>query len=182
MPASSIGKPVGSWRKRRRSQERKPFEQADCSKEQNRRTADAASGKQPSELAPSRFQVTRGRHCLGRLILKFADRNDTSSWNRQAKGEAPPERTRRPDGTKRLTLAAAPGGFPMRDSHRDMRPLRGAGLPGSAAEGRNRAGNRQAQALTHQPAPRTRRLTPAKGASPEPGRPDAASIAMQSWG
>jgi hypothetical protein len=58
---------------RRRPQGQKRFERPGCSREQQRRTADAASGKQPSELEPSRPQVTRGRHCLGRLTLKFVD-------------------------------------------------------------------------------------------------------------
>jgi len=56
-----------------------------------------------------RLQATRGRLCLGKLNLKSAG-PDTSpcSWNRQAEGEAPPERTPRPDGTSRLKPAPFP--------------------------------------------------------------------------
>ena len=150
------------------------------------RTADAASGAQSSELGLPRLQATRGRLCLGRLNLKSASQ-DTSpcSWNRQAEGEAPPERTRKPDGTKRLTEPTARLGLVSSEAGAGRR------LPGSAHSlGSTGRGLRsRGSFLNASPSLRSRagyEATTSAGSAPlnKAGRtrngPDATSITM--WG
>jgi hypothetical protein len=142
----------------------------------------ACSRRNWNRPAPSDARKPLLRHG----IPQVRGSEQSGSWNRQAKGKAPPERILRPDGTNCQTHAAAhadgiavdTGALAARSGRLAMPGVGSRGTGPRAKSERSSARKSASPRLnaatrTARPATRT-----ARGASPGPHGPDAKSITM----